>query len=680
MNRNKRNLALIVPIMAFWAACSESDPAPVGLGGGAQYRTDCPTDGSRPLAKEGASAENSVLNLDVVIRDFQQNHSDFENFSEETVKHLDDIYSYETETGAAMKAFGFDEDWYAATAYHNTCGNMYSFETAGVGAQIGVDGVPMQVNPALPSYLQQVSAGPVLEYGECAETVDALSGLKILRGYKNALDNVNGTKCPGGKNNWANPVVYTPGMVNPYLLFKNTSNDGTIDMYDVAVQKLNERCDNKNFDQWFADVPSVNKRVNMILDLVRSSDENNDFVYNYNSSNGGFFPLDSVNPVNREWVSAKPCIETIQLTGSCEVFEPQSLSIFCPPYRYQYAQTQQDLYGQSTAKLCADWLNAGGPRAVNSEGTGHSAALQATIKNGTLGLQHLRNYGFTMEGYTTFQYKSSNQLPVPEELKFISSGDLWVFVDGVLVIDLGGTHLPAPGSVSIQTLAKNNHGCHVGEPLAMYTNCDGASDATGWADDSWHHLHFFVANRQTEISDFSMSLPSSFSIYAAPSRYGMPTVRKVTTLVDEAGFALNSLYVNTELADSTVAKMNSSHVPSFVVLRGDNVYGFYVSRISGATDKGEEGTMYQFEGVLKDVDGNVVEGGILHGDRIAFNVPYSTTLDEEGNGGNYPAGKWAQLMFWAKLMDFYIASSSGNRVEGFTEPEKFGEIGVNCAY
>ena len=37
-------------------------------------------------------------------------------------------------------------------------------------------------------------------------------------------------------------------------------------------------------------------------------------------------------------------------------------------------------------------------------------------------------------------------------------------------------------------------------------------------------------------------------------------------------------------------------------------------------------------------------------------------------------------MFWAKLMDFYIASSSGNRVEGFTEPEKFGEIGVNCAY
>jgi len=680
MNRNKRNLALIVPIMAFLAACSESDPAPVGFDG-AQYRTDCPTDGSRPLAKEGASAEKSVLNLDVVIRDFQQNHSDFENFSEETIEHLDDIYNSVAATGAAMNKYGFNEDWYAAMPYHSSCGNVYSFEKNGTGIQIGVDGLPMQKNPVLPEYLQQVSAGPVLEYGECMYSDSGDYG-RHFRGYRNALENVNGYKCIQEKTTWMNPVIFTPGMVAPHLQFTKVSDEGTIDMYDgVVIQKLSERCDNKNFDQWFVDVPTVNKRVNTVLDIPRSLKETqNSFTYNFDSNNGGFFPLDSVNPTTREWVMTKPCNPSIQPNGSCEIIEPQSLSIFCPPYKYQYASTQQDLYGQSTAKLCADWLNAGGPRAVNSEGTGHSAALQATIKNGTLGLQHLRNYGFTMEGYTTFQYKSSNQLPVPEELKFISSGDLWVFVDGVLVIDLGGTHLPAPGSVSIQTLAKNNHGCHVGEPLAMYTNCDGASDATGWADGSVHYMHIFVANRQTEISDFSMSLPSSFSIYAAPSRYGMPMVRKVTTLVDEAGFALNSLYVNTELADSTVAKMNSSQVPSFVVLRGDNVYGFYVSRISGATDKGEEGTMYQFEGVLKDVDGNVVEGGILHGDRIAFNVSYSTTLDEEGNGGNYPAGKWAQLMFWAKLMDFYIASSSGNRVEGFTEPEKFGEIGVNCAY
>ena len=38
MNGNKRNLALIVPIMAFLAACSESDPAPVGFDGAQYFR------------------------------------------------------------------------------------------------------------------------------------------------------------------------------------------------------------------------------------------------------------------------------------------------------------------------------------------------------------------------------------------------------------------------------------------------------------------------------------------------------------------------------------------------------------------------------------------------------------------------------------------------------------------
>lgn len=516
MNWKKRKMVLLVPLMALWAGCAEDDPAPDKSVGGSLSSPGCSTDGSRALAKEGASAEASSLILDVVIRDFQQDHSDFENFSEEAVEHLDEIYNYVTATGTAMNAFGFDAEWYAAMAYHSTCGNMYSFEKYGVGSQIGADGLPMQVNPVLPEYLQQVSVGPVLEYGECLQTVDARPGPHRLRGYKNALDNVAGVKCSDGNTNWANPVVYTPGMVDRFLLFENKGDDGTIDMYEgVVIQKMNDRCDNRNFDQWFADVPSVNKRLNTVLEIPRSLSENQDnFVYDFSYNNGGFFPLDSVNPVTQEWVVAKPCVESIQPTGSCEIFEPQSLSIFCPPYRYQYASTQEDLYGRNTSKLCQDWLNAGGPRAVNSEGSGHSAALQAATKNEFLGLQYLRNYGFTMMGYLQFLYKSSNQLPEPEEVKFVSSGDLWVFVDGVMAIDLGGTHLPAPGNINVSELAKNNHGCHAGEPLAMYSNCEGASDATGWADDSWHHLHFFVANRQTEISDFSMSLPSSFM--AAP--------------------------------------------------------------------------------------------------------------------------------------------------------------------
>jgi len=83
----------------------------------------------------------------------------------------------------------------------------------------------------------------------------------------------------------------------------------------------------------------------------------------------------------------------------------------------------------------------------------------------------------------------------------VSDGDMWIFVDGILVVDLGGTHLPAPGKVDVEVLARNNHGCHTGEPLATYTNCSGASDLTGWADDTWHHLHIFYANRQSDGSN-----------------------------------------------------------------------------------------------------------------------------------------------------------------------------------
>ena len=185
----------------------------------------------------------------------------------------------------------------------------------------------MQKNPVLPEYLQQVSAGPVLEYGECFQVVNVQSGIKFLRGYKNALGNVNGDKCSDGKNNWANPVVYTPGMVNPHLLFNNMGDDGSVDMYDVVIQKLNERCDNKNFDQWFVDDPTVNKRVNMVLELPKSTDESNDFVYNFNSNNGGFFPLDSVNPVSHEWVSAKTMMGYMSFLykASNQLPEPEEL-------------------------------------------------------------------------------------------------------------------------------------------------------------------------------------------------------------------------------------------------------------------------------------------------------------------------------------------------------------------
>ena len=620
-----------------------------------------------------------VRTLDIVIRDFQPNHPDFENFSEESVNHINEIYHYRTATGAAMNMFGYDNAWYANAPYHTTCGNMNTFREGIVGAQIGTDGLPIQANLLLPGYLQGTSTTrTVLEYGECSQK----NGNITLRGYKNADENVSGYKCPGGGMNWNNPVIYTPGMVKPYLMFV-PKEEGKIDMLnDVVILKQNDLCDNSLFDQWFLDVPGQNKRVNTTMDIPKDT-QSKYYIYDYNYNNGGYSPLDSINPLTREWVGPKSCNASIQPNGMCDQFGPQTLSIFCPPYNYQYAKDQADFLGQNTAKLCTDWLNQGGPRAVNPTGNGYSAAWNAAAMNGSLGMQHLRNYAFTMMGYASFKYKSSNQLPTPEVFEFAGDDDMWIFVDGVLVVDLGGTHLAAPGKVNIQTLAKNNHGCHAGEPLATYTNCLNSSDVSGWADDTWHHLHFFYADRQSDGSNIYIRTSLA---ELAPSRYGQPSVSDVVVKVDENGVSHNSMYMNVPLADSSLAAIQNSGnmgIPAMVVLREVTdangvkqtvVYGFYVTSMTGPIDKGADGQMYQFEGVVKDAAGNIVDGGLLGDDRIAFNVPFSQGLNDDGNGGNYTDIEWSQLMFWSQKVNFYVASSSGKHVEGFDEREKWGKI------
>ncbi len=500
-----------IPLLALLSSCSDDSTAiasPVGTALSSSSENSSQTENESAVSYEYAAASGTISKMNVVIRDFQPNHSDFENFSEEAVEHLDDIYNYVTRTGTAMNAFGFGTDWYAAAAYHYTCGNAQTIES-GFGVAIGVDGLPMQANTSLPSYLQQTSAGPVLEYGECAERVYSGSHQRLLRGYMNVSESLN-HRHTCKMNVWSNPVIATTGMVSSFLKFTQKGTDGQIDMLEgVTISKMSERCDNANFDQWFTDVPSVNKRVNAVLELVKDS-VSGDYVFDRGYNNGGFFPLDSIDPVTSQWVMNKPCDPSIQVNGSCEQYEPQSLSIFCPPYNYMYASSQVDEFGQKTSDLCTEWLNQGGPRAVNSNGSGHSAAVKAVeafgSKTSYLGLQHLRNFHFTMMAYTPFIYETAKQVPTPQVFEFASSGDMWVFVDGVLVADMGGDHMLVPASFQLKTLAENNHGCHAGEPLALEDNCKGASDSLGWADGSVHHLHIFYTNRQTNGSEIYFSI------------------------------------------------------------------------------------------------------------------------------------------------------------------------------
>ena len=682
-------LSVAVPLLAFFAGCSENqtiqsaEPGkdPSNPGDASSFETllcSSPVGGA-------VTPEPEYLNvgsMTAVIRDFQPNHSDFENFSEESVEHLDDIYNFVSRSGTAMKDYGFDENWYAASAYHNTCGTVSGNAVSGVGTQIGVDGLPMTANPNLPAYLQQVSAGPVLQFGECQERL--LGSNRILRGYANALESIDYYDCSNGKTVWSNPVIATTGMVQPYLKFAAGA-DGKIDMVDgVTISKQNERCDNANFDQWFTDVPSVNKRVNTTLDLVKKEDSE-DYIYGRGYNDVGFFPLDSINPITHEWVMNKPCDPSLQPSGTCEQFLPQSLSIFCPPYNYMYASTQVGEFGNNTAQLCNEWLNQGGPRAADPKGTGYSAAWLAMVSMAEMGyrtgMQHLRNFHFTMMAYSTFKYDAAKQAISPQNLEFISSGDMWVFVDGVLVADMGGDHMPVPSIVSLQVLAANNHGCHEGEPLAAYENCNGSTENGGWADGSVHHLHIFYANRQTNGSEiYIRTIPVERTTY----RVEPLSMNKFEVVKDSRGNTQNRIYMNLPFADSTVAAMTNPNVPSMIVLRDDaegktNVFGLYLLSLTGPTANDDGEQVYLSEGVLRDINGNVVEGGLLSMDRVAFNVPWSESLENGSDADMYFGDVWAQMMAWSKMMPTYIASSSGKQIVTFTANNALNKLINSCA-
>lgn len=113
----------------------------------------------------------------------------------------------------------------------------------------------------------------------------------------------------------------------------------------------------------------------------------------------------------------------------------------------------------------------------------------------------LHNYGFTMELHTFFTYTQGKK----QVFDFQGDDDIWVFLNGKRVLDLGGVHQTQKGSVDL----------------------DSAMIGLGLEDGKSYPMDFFFAERHTASS--SCLITTNIDLSASPVALRTPPVARFRT-------------------------------------------------------------------------------------------------------------------------------------------------------
>ncbi|MDR2580727.1 MAG: fibro-slime domain-containing protein [Fibromonadaceae bacterium] len=466
-------------------------------------------------------------------------------------------------------------------------------------------------------YMYCNEGGTPLKYGQ--DNCDNNIG---RRGYTNGPDQTINNPC------WQNDVYVTRGMVQNQLHYDiaNCSpenivgEDGDPDhiryRYCARPRLGNGGCNGQHVETWFSDTHR-SKRVNDIIELNRQNDGTYLIEYDYNTrvdwacygagtspcqgrgTDGGFFPLDKFqNP-------SHPAYNPDATWGL------QSLNIWCP----------RTDHGYDLGADCRAWRNNGGPQNPN--------AAQATVNQNPNLRSKLHSYAFSLAGTGEFKYTGANDV-----FEFIGDDDMWIFIDGELVADLGGTHLAAPAKINIREYAEQRD----------------------WELGSKHAVNFFFLDRQTDGMNFKLKM--SLSDLAA-SRFGAPRIVKAETEIDSEGKGETLLYVSSRLDENIlnwyINELQGQQFP-IIVHKGDphaqdkdsNIYGYRLESIEWRASV-PEGHRYFITGVVC-VNASCTETTALNsGDYLSFNVLVGDLADRgfTSNGFAIPGN------------DFYIKNVNG---------------------
>jgi fibro-slime domain-containing protein len=77
------------------------------------------------------------------------------------------------------------------------------------------------------------------------------------------------------------------------------------------------------------------------------------------------------------------------------------------------------------------------------------------------------NFGFTTEFHATFTYIAADASHPAQVFNFTGDDDVWVFINGRLMIDLGGVHSAEVGTISLDAATAANLGLENGKPYML---------------------------------------------------------------------------------------------------------------------------------------------------------------------------------------------------------------------
>jgi fibro-slime domain-containing protein len=122
----------------------------------------------------------------------------------------------------------------------------------------------------------------------------------------------------------------------------------------------------------------------------------------------------------------------------------------------------------------------------------------------TIGQTH--NYGFTSATRYWFQYAGT------AKLTFVGDDDVFVYVNKLLAVDLGGTHQRATGSITLDAADGTGYACDFVAPGTTGGACDGTAKTGGHVValnlkmGSVYEIVVFQAERHTSASNYQLTL------------------------------------------------------------------------------------------------------------------------------------------------------------------------------